>query len=298
MKLSAEMHDNGIAILYLKGEFDTYHVSMFTAKAAELLASGYLRLVLNLRWLRFLNSTALGAIIKTRKQFRADGGDVVISSPSPFVRETMESLGLDRVFTIVNHDSEALTYLKGDRLDLEGLNVDSPSAVRIHFHGAVTPTIGRLVAMQSSRLTCSVPASTPEMVGGRSADLVFRLPLYRRQEFKVRGTLLEMEADGPRRRLTFEIAFMTEQDRVAVATFVEDMQQLQRAVHENSFESGTDEGGVATATAVTHANLWFDEDVPTRSRRDLMKNIVERCRAHGIEIHRGIKIRRDSGSEL
>src|SRR5215471_5973583 len=51
------------AVLALKGEFDTLYVPSFDQEITGLADGGVARVVLNLRFLRFINSTALGAIV-------------------------------------------------------------------------------------------------------------------------------------------------------------------------------------------------------------------------------------------
>jgi len=112
MKLVEESRD-GVTVLTLRGEFDSFVTSSFTGEIAKLQAEGANRIVLNQRLVKFINSTALGSIIKARKTCREAGGDLVISSPSPAVREAMESLGLDRVFRIFETDEAAVSAIAG-----------------------------------------------------------------------------------------------------------------------------------------------------------------------------------------
>jgi anti-anti-sigma factor len=107
MKVLKENRD-GVMLLTLKGEFDSFVCAGFTQEVGATQAEGIHYIVLNLRLVKFINSTALGAMIKARKACRAAGGDLVISHPSPAVREAMESLGLDRLFSIHDDDEAAV----------------------------------------------------------------------------------------------------------------------------------------------------------------------------------------------
>jgi anti-anti-sigma regulatory factor len=51
-------------------------------------------------------------MIKARKSCRGAGGDLVISQPSNAGTEAMTSLGLDRLFSILDSDDEALAALE------------------------------------------------------------------------------------------------------------------------------------------------------------------------------------------
>ncbi len=95
------------AVLHLRGEFDTYYVSSLQTEIDALVASGTVNLILNLRLVKFINSTALGAIIKASRQCGAKGGKLALSRPSPFCRGLIEKVGLDRVVPIYDTDDAA-----------------------------------------------------------------------------------------------------------------------------------------------------------------------------------------------
>src|SRR5687767_10454135 len=60
-------HSENHATLHLRGEFDTYYVRNLQEEIDALVEGGVARIVLNLRLVKFINSTALGAIIKASK---------------------------------------------------------------------------------------------------------------------------------------------------------------------------------------------------------------------------------------
>ena len=101
----------GIVVLTLKGEFDTFVTGAFSNEIGNCLSEGAHSIVLNMRLVKFVNSTALGSMIKARKQCLAAHGNLVVSQPSAAVREAMESLGLDRVFRIFEDDDTAVAAL-------------------------------------------------------------------------------------------------------------------------------------------------------------------------------------------
>lgn len=105
-------HGDHHAVLHLRGEFDTYYCRALQEEIDELAGSGVVRLVLNLRLVKFINSTALGAIIKASKMLAAKDGKLVLSRPSPFCREIIEKVGLDRVVPIYDTDESAAAALR------------------------------------------------------------------------------------------------------------------------------------------------------------------------------------------
>jgi anti-anti-sigma factor len=107
MHISVEPRDDH-AILHLRGEFDTYYVPHLQKEIDDLAKAGILRVVLNLRLVKFINSTALGAIIKASKGLSAKQGKLVISRPSAFCRDILEKVGLDRVVNVFDSDEAAV----------------------------------------------------------------------------------------------------------------------------------------------------------------------------------------------
>ena len=106
MHIKAEPRDQ-YTILHLRGEFDTYYCPMLQKEIDALISAGVVHVALNLRLVKFINSTALGAIIKASKVLKAAGGKLVISRPSSFCRDIMEKVGLERVVTLYDSDEEA-----------------------------------------------------------------------------------------------------------------------------------------------------------------------------------------------
>ncbi len=112
MHISVEPRDE-YAILHLRGEFDTFYVTTLQQEIDALAKAGIVRVVLNLRLVRYINSTALGALAKIRKQLETAGGKVVVSRPSPFTRDMMTKVGLDRVLGIYDSEEAAIEAVTG-----------------------------------------------------------------------------------------------------------------------------------------------------------------------------------------
>lgn len=110
MQIKAEPRED-YTILHLRGEFDTFYCAHLQQEIDNLMAAGVSRVALNLRLVKFINSTALGAIIKAGKSLQAQGGRLAIARPSSFVRDIMEKVGLDRVVPIFDTDEAAGAHL-------------------------------------------------------------------------------------------------------------------------------------------------------------------------------------------
>ena len=105
-------HREDHAVLHLRGEFDTYYVRKLQEEVDALVAAGTTRLILNLRLVKFINSTALGSIIKASRLCQSKGGKLALSRPSPFCRGIIEKVGLDRVVSIYDSDDEAAAGMR------------------------------------------------------------------------------------------------------------------------------------------------------------------------------------------
>lgn len=112
MKVGLERRDDCI-VLHLQGEFDSFYCGPFLEKLEQLMAEGEQRVALNMRKVKFINSTALGTIIKASKMLAAEKGKLVVSSPSTFCKSTMESIGLPHVVPLLADDDEAVKLLRG-----------------------------------------------------------------------------------------------------------------------------------------------------------------------------------------
>lgn len=232
MKLLKE-NLGGVVVLTLKGEFDSFVTNAFGNEIAKVQADGVHRIVLNMRLVKFVNSTALGSMIKARKACRAESGDLVVSQASAAVKEAMESLGLDRLFTIHEDDEAALAAL--DDSDTVELEQGSESTVMITVPEEHRPTVARLARLDVDGMECRI-AGTPkaQLTQGRKVDLKFRLQLYRKDYFEL-GARIEAssEADG-QTVVSLRFLEVSEEDAADIERFVADMNELRRAARESS----------------------------------------------------------------
>jgi anti-anti-sigma factor len=97
----------GFTILHLRGELDTLESPRLTREISSLRAAGASRLALNLWRVQFINSTAMGAIVRESRDLAARDGKLVISRPSVFCRDLFEKIRLDLVVPIYDSDAAA-----------------------------------------------------------------------------------------------------------------------------------------------------------------------------------------------
>jgi len=97
----------GVGLVQLEGEVDLATAPAFKADIEQLLADGYVNVVVDLTRVTFIDSTALGVLIGSVRRLRErDGRLVLVASGFPVMRP-LTLTGLDRVFTIVATREEA-----------------------------------------------------------------------------------------------------------------------------------------------------------------------------------------------
>ncbi|MEM9800843.1 MAG: STAS domain-containing protein [Planctomycetota bacterium] len=247
-------------VLHLRGEFDTYYCHLLDDEIAAVQRNGIHLVVLNLRLVKFINSTALGAIIKASKALDREGGALVISRPSAFCKDIIEKVGLDRVVRIADSDEEAIAMLmekakpvieeaEGPEDELDSSSVifrlldqerlrhfiDQAKArnpVHGYNFGDNWAGIGRMAGLDEDGIrftwnggtTNLTPFDMGQMLAVGTALIVkFRLPLLQRGycEAKVDVSFLEERADGVKVGCRF--VEIEDKTRDAVRQYAKDM---------------------------------------------------------------------------
>jgi len=104
--IRTDHHD--CVLLVLHGDFDAFVVRPFRESIDRMLAQGVRHLVLNMRLVKFVTSSAIGTLVRLRSQLLALGGELRISQPSLAFCETIAALGLEGHFPIHDDDQLAL----------------------------------------------------------------------------------------------------------------------------------------------------------------------------------------------
>lgn len=105
------MQGMSIVVITFDGEIDDFPVLIQSVDS--LVASGTRRLVLDLESLPFINSAALGYLIKVQKGMAKNGGELVLTRLRPALQRILEMTKLDAVFPAFETNEEAIDYLGG-----------------------------------------------------------------------------------------------------------------------------------------------------------------------------------------
>ena len=261
MHITVEPGDRHV-ILHLRGEFDTFYCHLLEEEIASIQKNGIHLAVLNLRLVKFVNSTALGAIIKASKSLQKEGGMLVISRPSAFCRDIIEKVGLDRVVPVAESDEAAVAMLM-ERAEPAKAGTDQPAEedpssvifrlidsertrhfveqaakknpLHGHAFGDKWAGIGRMSGLDENGLRFTWNGGKTDLsvfdMGqmlsvGTELFAKFRLPLLQRGycEAKVTVAFLEERTDGVKVGCNFEE--IDDDTREAVRQYAEDMKFL------------------------------------------------------------------------
>ncbi len=99
---------DSVALLRLNGRFDAHQAPQVSAWLHTASARIPARVVISLKGVHFLDSTALGMLIKAMKRCRQQGGDLRICGLQQPVRIIFELTHQDRVLALYDSEVEAI----------------------------------------------------------------------------------------------------------------------------------------------------------------------------------------------
>ncbi len=238
------------AILTLKGEFDTFYCTALEQEVDSLLDQGIVYVILNLRLVKFINSTALGAIIKVYKNCRANGGELVVSKPSPFAKEIIGKLGINQLVPLFDEEEQAVKYVikalnqaefaTEGPLDTEKVLIGlSADLVQRHL-GGKKALVGTMCNVDGSKLTflwsgkkygLSTAQARDLFASGAELTLKFQVKMFKKGHFDVVAKVTDIQdAQDGNIRVSAAYTRIHKSDQEALATFASDMAYLKRQI--------------------------------------------------------------------
>lgn len=242
MKIDKSLHDD-YAVLTLKGEFETFYCPALMQEVDALVERGINHLVLDMRLVKFINSTALGAVIKAHKRCRAGGGDLVIAQPSPFVRDVVSKVGIDKLITMHNSEQEAVKFLikhlnqrelAGDApVDQEKVMITFDDDIRNKMIGGKKTLLGTISNVDGNKLQflwtgakagVSVDQAKQLFFKGSEIHLKFQVKMIKKGFFEMVAVVDSAEPAGDAGvRIAAKFKKIADDDRKALTQFAEDM---------------------------------------------------------------------------
>ena len=246
MKIDKSNHDD-YAVLTLKGEFDTFYCPMLQQEVETLVERGVSHILLDLRLVKFINSTALGAIIKAHKRCRAEGGDLVISRPSSFVRDVITKVGIDKLITMYDSEEEAtqeiVKHLNKQELTGEApvddvkVLIAFPDETRNKMLGKRGTLVGTMANVDDRGLQFTWDGKKRDITQEQASQLFFadgdihlkfQVKMIKKSFFDVTGKVTSTEPSGDGVRVQVAFDSITDPDREALGQFAQDMAYLKR----------------------------------------------------------------------
>lgn len=74
----------------------------------DLANKGQTKILLNLREVRYIDSSGIGDLVRSLTSLRRQGGDLKLLSPAPMVLEVLQITRLDKILDIKNDESLAV----------------------------------------------------------------------------------------------------------------------------------------------------------------------------------------------
>lgn len=230
--------DGGIRRLRLIGNFDTTDVEGFLAHIEEAIDDRCYLVLIDATDLRFINSTALGSLIKAQKRLQQFTGDLSACTLPAFVSSVFKTLGLDRKLRCFRERGEAEEYLRslgGKCVDVPGEDdlgflFTDPSQVAV---AGEDPRSAFVKSLSEERIVFHWPDEegldrAEVLASGTPLHTRFTLRLYHPEHVfdahvKVEGT---SDAPGGGALVSAQFTAMSDSDRRAIEKFLEDLRSL------------------------------------------------------------------------
>lgn len=230
--------EDGIRFLGFVGAFDTPEVEAFNAHVDSAIDEQHFKMCINVGQMTFINSTALGSLIRAQKRLKQYGGDLAVAELQGFAVQVFRTLGIDRKVKCFASETEAVEYLKS--VGAEGVGVDGEIQVAFSFPGeaqiAVAGSEPRVAKM--GKIGEQGLAFTWENLDGLDAEkmfpvgvalkLRFQLPLYHESHtFAADATVASSEiSSGNRVSVQARFAGLRDVEKKAIQQYVRDIRYL------------------------------------------------------------------------
>lgn len=234
--LSAQ--ENNIYYLGFVGSFDTTDVEVFQAHVEEAIDAQHFKVVLNLGQMTFINSTALGSLIRAQKRLNQYGGDLAVAELSGFAQSVFKTLGIDRKIRCYDSEADAVAYL--DSVGADGIDVEGEHRISFRFEAPEQLSAAGPDARFATMKSISERGITFEWENlddldvdgmfpqGGALVIDFKLPLYHESHtFTARASVANVNVVAGS-RVTVQARFdgLPDVERRAIQQFVRDLRYL------------------------------------------------------------------------
>jgi len=112
LSIATERAGSDAYVIALSGELDLYSCPEFKDELLRVIAAGTRHVVIDLAATTFINSTALGVLLRGVERVReTSDGRLSVACIDPHICKVFEVTGLDRVFSVYSSREEALAQV-------------------------------------------------------------------------------------------------------------------------------------------------------------------------------------------
>ncbi len=97
----------GIPVIELSGELDSYTCSLFRDAVKEVIEQGNPNVVVNMSNVEYIDSSGLGTLVGGLKRASEKGGRIAVVSSENQICKVLEITGLEKVFPIFKDEADA-----------------------------------------------------------------------------------------------------------------------------------------------------------------------------------------------
>lgn len=100
--------NNDCAVVQITGEVDVYTAPQLRERVVDLIGSGFIHLIADLRDVEFLDSTGIGALVGSLRRVRTHDGSLMLVTTSARILDIFKITGLNNAFAIYPSIAEAV----------------------------------------------------------------------------------------------------------------------------------------------------------------------------------------------
>jgi anti-sigma B factor antagonist len=113
LEITPQMVD-GILVLHLEGELDTYNCGQLRSGVVEQVEQGHNQIIVDMSGVEYIDSTGLGSLVGGLKRVSERGGAMRIVCNNPQILKVFEITGLNKVFAIYRTRDEAIASVQSE----------------------------------------------------------------------------------------------------------------------------------------------------------------------------------------
>jgi anti-sigma B factor antagonist len=108
----------GYVVVSVAGGIDMATAAQFRDQLASVISGGARRVVVDLAWVTFMASAGVGVLMGAHRVLAAQGGSLVVASPSPAAGRVLSVVGLDQVVPVTGRVAEAAARWASEGVEL------------------------------------------------------------------------------------------------------------------------------------------------------------------------------------